>query len=63
MCSTPKMPQVKNIVPQAPQQVEAPPDPVKIDKEGGDAIKRRRNPLRIDLASSPSSAPSSGVNV
>lgn len=60
MCSTPKMPQVKNIVPQAPQQVEAPPDPVKIDKEGGDAIKRRRNPLRIDLASS---APSSGVNV
>lgn len=60
MCSTPKMPKVKNIMPQAPQQVEAPPDPVKIDKEGGDAIKRRRNPLRIDLASS---APSSGVNV
>lgn len=62
MCPKPKTPQVKNIVPQAPTLPETPPDPVKIDKDGQDKIKRKRNPLRIDLASSGGGA-TSGVTV
>lgn len=61
MCS-PKTPVVKNIVPTAPSQPEAAPEPVKIDKDGQDKAKRKRNPLRIDLASGGSGV-SSGVTV
>ena len=62
MCSTPKMPTPKNIVPQAPQMAQEPPKPVEIDKDSTGAAKRKRNPLRIDLASSGGGA-SSGVTI
>lgn len=62
MCSTPKMPQVKNVLPQAPARVEEPPKPVEIAKDGKSDVKRKRNPLRIDLASGGGGG-GSGVNV
>lgn len=55
---------VKNIIPQSTPLPEKAPEPVEIAKESQDKMKRRRNPLRIDLASSaPSATPSTGVNV
>lgn len=63
MCSTPKIPQVKNVLPQAPARVEEPPKPVEIAKDGQGAAKRKRNPLRIDLAYGGGGGGSSGVNL
>lgn len=67
MCSTPKMPavqQIKNILPQAPSKVEEPPKPVEIAKDGQDKVKRKRNPLRIDLAAGGGGGSAgSGVNL
>lgn len=62
MCPKPKIEAPKSLVAAPPPQPEAPPDPVKIDKDGDAKVKRRRNPLRIDLRGS-GNAPSSGVNV
>ena len=45
------MPVIKNVIPQSTSQVEEPPKPVEIAKDGADKVKRRKNPLRIDLAS------------
>ncbi len=60
-----KAPPVKNIIPQATTLPEKAPDPVEIDKDSQSTMKRRRNPLRIDLASETTSAgpAASGVNV
>lgn len=61
MCST-KTPVVKNIVPTQTSLPEAPPEPVKVDKDGRDKTTRKRNPLRIDLASG-AGTPASGVTI
>jgi len=66
MCvfSQPKTPQVKNVIPTPTAMPEPPPEPVEIKKDGQTKMKRRRNPLRIDLASTAmKAAPSTGVNV
>lgn len=62
MCPKPRIEAPKNLVAAPPAQPEAPPDPVKIYKDAEAKVKRRRNPLRIDLRGS-GGAPSSGVNV
>lgn len=54
---------VKNIIPQATPMPDKAPEPVEIKKDGQTKMKRRRNPLRIDLASGTGSSASSGVNV
>lgn len=52
-------PKVSPLPTEAP---EAPPDPVEIQKDSAEKTRKKRNPLRIDLASSNGSR-SSGVNL
>lgn len=55
---------VKNIIPQPTTMPEKAPEPVEIKKDGQTKMKRRRNPLRIDLASGDTGGtPVTGVNV
>jgi len=58
----PKMPEQP--VPVAPPpQPEKPPEPVAIKKQSHTKIKRKRNPLRIDLAQKAAGSSNSGVNI
>lgn len=59
MCPS-SAPKLKNILPNAPDQPEKAPDPVAIGAGAEEKMKRKRNPLRIDLAASQQQ---SGVNV
>ena len=61
MCSTPK--QIKNVVPQATAQPDKAPEPLKVGADATDKAKRKRNPLRIDLATSGGGGVTSGVTV
>lgn len=56
------MPEIKNVIPQAPKLAEAPPKPVEIAKDDSGRAKRRANPLRIDLASGGGGG-GTGVNI
>lgn len=62
MCA-PKTPQVKNILPSQPMQVAEAPKPVAVEKDGADKTKRKRNPLRIDLAGGGGGSATTGVNI
>lgn len=64
MC-TAKPPKVEKpkIAPLPTAAPEEPPQPVEIQKESAEKNRRKRNPLRIDLASSGGGTPSSGVNI
>ncbi|WP_417623154.1 hypothetical protein [Parasphingorhabdus sp.] len=62
MCVFSKPDPVKNIVPQPTAAPEKEPDPVEIKKDSQTKVQRKRNPLRIDLASG-SSTTKTGVNV
>lgn len=66
MCgfSKPKTPKaVPSIVPKAPEQPEKAPEPVEIKKDGQTKLKRKRNPLRIDLATQQIGSANTGVNI
>lgn len=65
MCRTPKLPEIKTIMPQQTSLPDAPPDPVEVSKAGADKVKRRTNPLRIELAkpTTGTGTVASGVNV
>lgn len=64
MCA-PKAPKIEKpkIAPLPTAAPEEPPQPVEIQKESAEKNRRKRNPLRIDLASSGGGSPSSGVNI
>jgi hypothetical protein len=44
-------------------QVEEAPKAVAIEKDGADKTKRKRNPLRIDLAGGGGGGAATGVNI
>lgn len=62
MCiaKSPKIEKPK-ITPLPTEAPEEPPAPVEVQKESSEKLRRKKNPLRIDLASS--SNPASGVNI
>lgn len=55
--------QVKKIIPQSTPLPEKAPEPVEIKKDNDGKAKRKRNPLRIDLAQQTAAAANTGVNV
>jgi hypothetical protein len=65
MCvfGSPKTQPVKNIIPQSTPLPEKAPDPVEIKKDGQTKTNKKRNPLRIDLATQTAASANTGVNV
>lgn len=54
-------PKIENkVAPIATQAPDQAPDPVDIKKDSSEKMRRKRNPLRIDM---PSSSAGSGVNI